>query len=147
MLAERSQELEAVRDALGGLEGEHEVALRAAQEKATAEQQRLLEDLDVHREVMADLRSELEKNVSTREGVEVDLRRVEEMAQKIEGELRGTQDALLDSVQARAGVEAELQVLSDELGGERETLAFMRKEMGSRWKNLVRAFLGTRRKY
>ena len=40
-----------------------------------------------------------------------------------------------------------LQELSDELGGERETLAYMREEMGNRWKNLVRAFLGQRRKY
>ena len=147
VLRERSEELNVVRGALGDLEGQHEVALRAAEDNAVVEQKRLLEDLEAHRAVMIELRSELEQNVSAREGVEVNLRRVEEMAQKIEAELRGTQDALHVTVQGREVIEVELQEIVEELGGERETLAFMREEMGSRWKNLVRALLGQRRKY
>ena len=100
VLAERSEELDAVRGALGDMEGQHEQALREVQERAQRERRELMGELETHREVMSELRSELEKNVSARERVEVDLRRVEEVASGIEAELRGTQTTLDESVRA-----------------------------------------------
>ncbi|MCH2107531.1 MAG: hypothetical protein MK291_12920, partial [Planctomycetes bacterium] len=154
VLAERSQELDAVRDVLGGLEGQHEEALKAVHERAEEEQRHLSAELEAHPDVMAELRDELERNVSAREHVEGDLRRVEEQATQIEAQLRGTQGTLEESVRAREGVEKELRKfgeelreLAEELGGERETLAFMREELSSRWKNLLRAVSWGRREY
>ena len=109
--------------------------------------QRLLKDLEGHQAVLAARAQDLERNVLAREGVEGDLRRVEEIASKIEEELRGTQEALQGSVREREGVEVKLGVVSEELGGERETMAFLREELGSRWKNLVRALSFNKRRY
>jgi hypothetical protein len=103
--------------------------------------------LDGHRSVLVEMRGELSRNVSVRETVEDDLRRVEGLSLEMDAELRKTQGALDGSVKERVKVTEELEKTTSELGGERETQAFLREELSSRWKNFVRAVWPVRRKY
>jgi hypothetical protein len=93
------------------------------------------------------LREELDLNVSVREHIEGDLKRVEQLSREIDDELQRTQGALAGSVKEHGEVAAALEKTSQELGGERETQIFLREELSSRWKNFVRAVWPARRKY
>ena len=147
VVSAHAEEMELARRALAELEGRYGEELLKERAAAADVLRRTNEDLEGHRAVLVELREELDRNVTVRESVEGDLRRVEELSSEIEAELQRTKGALEGSVREQALVKEELEKTSYELDSEKETQVFLRAELSSRWKSFVRAVWPTKRRY
>lgn len=153
LVADRERDLAGHRAALRNVEAEldgHRAALsnlQAELERARAHVGQLTVELGAERAVVADVRADLEGHKATLANVQSDLAGHQAALANVSRDLEGERAARLAAEQALARSDAELRRIVQVAGGLEQSLAKrelvydeLRRQLRSRWLNLVRVF-------